>query len=205
MHQFLEDLAPLQHVHASFADWERAHHRADFVATCAFPGSHPVRHILADMARDLIEHRYMADEVIREVARRHGDFRTWVNGFFFENSKDWFQSGGDKYWDCPAISFGRGIKRSRTLRLAGFASLHAMETSGKRFAEAVTRLVEHKRPKTKPNLVKKQKLIETDCGKLGRQLERIQVNSRDRMDLLLCQLRRGVPSTVGVTVLNFVL
>ena len=205
MHQFLEDLAPLQHVHASFADWERAHHRADLFATCAFPDSHPVRHILADMARDLIEHRYMADEVIREVARCHSEFRTWVNGFFFGNSKDWFQSGGDKYWDCPAISFGRGTQRSRTLRLAGFGSLHALETSGERFAETVARLVEHKRPKTKPNLVKKQKLFEQDCGKLGRQLERIQVIPRTRMNVLLCLLRDGVPSTVGVTVLDFLL
>ena len=88
MEQFLEDLAPLQRVHARFAAFERAKHRAEFYATCAFPDSHPLRQLLADMGRDLVDHRYIADEVIRGIARDHGDFRTWVNGFFFENSKD---------------------------------------------------------------------------------------------------------------------
>lgn len=91
MHKFIKDLAPLQHVHATFAEWERARHRADFFARCAFPDSHPVKQILADMGHDLLEHRYVADEVVRDVAWHHGDFRTWVNGFFFEDPKDWFQ------------------------------------------------------------------------------------------------------------------
>ena len=203
MHKFIEDLAPLQHVHASFAEWERARHRADFFATCAFPDSHPVKQILADMGRDLLEHRYAADELIREVAKRHGDFRTWVNGFFFEHPKDWFQSRGDKYWDCPTISFGRGVKRSHTLRLAGLGSLRAMETGGRRFAEAVTHLVEQKRPKSKPNLVKKQKLFEKDCRRLGRQLGRTQVDQRDRLNVLLCLRRGGLPATAGQLVSQF--
>ena len=203
MHQFLEDLAPLQHVHATFAEWERARHRADFFATCAFPDSHPVKRILADMDYDLLEHRYVADEVVRDVARHHGDFRTWVNGFFFEDPKDWFQPRGDKYWDCPSISFGRGVKRSHTLRLAGLGSLREMETGGKRFAEAGAHLVQQKRPKSKPDLVKKQKLFEKDCRRLEGQLGRTQVDRRDRMNVLLCLGRQGLPAPAGALVLRF--
>lgn len=203
MQQIIEDLAPLQQVHARFAEWERARHRADFFATCAFPDSHPVRRILADMGHDLLEHRYMADEAVREIARRHGEFRTWVNGFFFEHPKDWFQSGGDIYWDCPAISFGRGVKRSNTLRLAGLGSLRAMEARGEQFAEAVAHLVEQKRPKSKPNLVKRQKLFERDCRRLETQLGRTQIDRGDRMNVLLCLRRRGLPVTAGAFVLQF--
>ena len=78
-----------------------------------------------------------------------------------------------------------------------------METGGKRFAEAVAHLVEQTRPKSKPNLVKKQKLFEKDCRRLDRQLGRTQVDRRDRLNVLLCLRRGGLPTTAGALVLRF--
>ena len=203
MHPFLEELVPLKRVHAHFANWERAKHRADFFATIAFPDSHPLRRLLVDMGRDLDDHRWAADLTIHDVKKRYGDFRTCVNGYFFEDSGGWFDNGQDIYSDCPKISFGRGIRRSHELDLAGVASLHDLETSGKDFANAVNRLVEHVRPKSKGNLVKRTKLFKKDCQRLGRHLKRTKVCNQDCINVLLCLGRKGVPGPVATTVLKY--
>lgn len=203
MHPFLEELIPLQGVHAHFANWERAKHRAEFFATIAFPDSHPMRRLLIDMGRDLDDHRWAADLTIHDIRKRYGDFRTCVNGYFFEDSGEWFEYGRDIYFDCPKISFGRGVRRSHELYLAGVASLHDLETCGKRFATAVNCLVDTVRPKAKGNLLKRTKLFEKDCRRLERQLHRVKVCPRDRMHVLLCLGRKGVPGPVGTVVLKY--
>ena len=95
MHPFLEELIPLKRIHAHFANWERAKHRADFFATIAFPDSHPLRRLLVDMGRDLDDHRWAADLTIHDIRKRYGDFRTCVNGYLFEDSREWFENGQD--------------------------------------------------------------------------------------------------------------
>ncbi len=203
MHPFLEKLLPLKWVHAHFANWERAKHRADFFATIAFPDSHPLRRVLCDLGRDLDDHCWAADLTIHDVRKRYGDFRTHVNGHFFEDSCEWFQNGQDIYYDCPSISFGRGIRRSHKLYLAGVASLHDLERSGRGFANAVNQLVEKVRPKSKPNLLRKAKLFDKDCQRLDRQLKRIKICNRDRINVLLCLGRQGMPGPLGGLVLDF--
>ena len=205
MHPILHDLPSLRRAHAHFADWERAKHRAQFFAKVGFPDSHPLRHAVDQVGRDLEEHRWAADLTIAEVARKHGDFRAHVNGFFFEDATDWFQSGKDIYWDCPDIVFGRGVKRNSELYLAGVASLHDLETSGRGFIEAVGALVERARPESKRNLVRTAKVFDKDCQRLERQLKRVKVCPRDRWDALLCLQRKGLPSALGKSVLEFLM
>ncbi len=103
MHPLLDELVPIKRVHAHFAKWERAKHRAELFAKVAFPDSHPLRRLLDDLALDLEDHRWAADLTIHDVAKRYGDFRTWVNGCFFEGATEWLQNGQEIYWDCPSI------------------------------------------------------------------------------------------------------
>ena len=203
MHPFLEELIPIKRAHAHFANWERAKHRAEFFCKNRFPDSHPLRRVLDDITRELDDHRWAVGITIRDVAKRYGDFRTFVNGCFFEDAADWFRNGQYIYWDCPSISFGRGIRRSHELYIAGVASFHDVERSGHGFLEAVNDLVEKVRPKSKPNLVRKTKLFDKDCQRLGRQLRRIKVCPRDRIQVLLCLRRKGLPGPLGGAVLGF--
>ena len=119
------------------------------------------------------------------------------------NPTDWFQNGQDIYWDCPSISFGRGIRRSNKLYLAGVASIHDIERSGRGFIEAVNNLVEKARPKSKKNIVRTAKLFDKDCQRLERQLKRVKICPRDRLEVLLCLRRKGLPNALGGTVLDF--
>ena len=84
-----------------FANWERAKHRADFFAKIGFPDSHPLRHTIGQLSRDLEAHRVAADQKVAEIARKHGDFCLCVDGHYFERATDWFRSGKEIYWDCP--------------------------------------------------------------------------------------------------------
>lgn len=203
MHPFLQDLIPFRTVHAYFADWERAKHRAYFFSAIGFPDSHPLRQILENVSMDLEEHRWAADAAMAEVRRKHGDFRTYVNGYFFENSSDWFKSGKQIYWDCPAISFGKGVRRDNSLYLAGVASIHDLEASGRRFIEAVDCLVEKARPQSKIALVKSSRTFDKDCRRLERHLKRVKVCARDRINVLLCLQRKGVPAVLAPRVLSY--
>ena len=74
MHPIVHELLPIRDVHAHFANWERAKHRADFFAKIGFPDSHPLRHTIEQLSGDLEVHRRTADQTIAEIARKHGDF-----------------------------------------------------------------------------------------------------------------------------------
>ncbi len=203
MHPIVQELLPIHLAHAHFANWERAKYRAEFFAKIGFPDSHPLRHAVDQISRDLEEHRSAADRTVAEIVRKYGDFWTLVNGSYFEDATDWFRSGNDIYWDCPDIVFGRGVRRSNKLYLAGIASIHDLETSGRAFIAAVDNLTETAPPKTKRDLVRTSELFDKDCQRLERQLKRIKVCPRDRLDVLLCLQRIGVPNAVGLSVMAF--
>ena len=132
------ELLPIQSAHAHWLDWERAKHRADFFSTIGFPNSHPLRVALRQASRDLEQHRWAADVTITDLAREHGAFSAQVNGYHFEKAADWFRSA-DGYSDCPKIRIGKHVRRSNYLFLAGVASIHDVERSGRAFAESVTK------------------------------------------------------------------
>ena len=203
MHQISRELQPIRDVHARFANWERAKHRADFFAKIGFPDSHPLRHAVDQIGRDLEVHRRAADQTIAEIARKYGDFSLYVNGHYFEGATDWFRSGKQMYWDCPDIVFSKGVRRCNKLYLAGVASIHDLETSGRAFITAIENLSEIVPPKAKRDLVRIAKTFDKDCQRLERQLKRIKVCPRDRLDVLLCLQRVGVPNAVGRSVLAF--
>ena len=203
MHPILQDLLPIRIVHEHFADWERAKHRAYFFSAIGFPDSHPLRKIVDSIGMDLEEHRCAADAVVAEVRRKHGEFRTHVNGHFFEHSSDWFKGGEQIYWDCPGISFGKGVRRNNSLHLAGVASIHDLEVSGRRFIEAVDCLVEQARPEAKTGLVKTKREFDKDCRRLACHLKRVKVCARDRINVLLCLQRKGLPAALAPCVLRY--
>ena len=203
MHPIVHELLPIRLVHARFANWERAKHRADFFAKVGFPDSHPLRHAVDQTNRNLEEHRCAADRTVAEIVRKYSDFRILVYGSYFEDATDWFRSGNVIYWDCPDIVFERGVRRCNKLYLAGVASIHDLETSGRAFIAAVENLSETVPPKAKRDLVRIAKTFDKDCQRLERQLKRIKVCPRDRLDVLLCLQRVGVPNAVGRSVLAF--
>ncbi len=95
------------------------------------------------------------------------------------------------------------MRRSNELYLAGVASLHDLETSGRGFIEAVGALVERARPESKRNLVRTSKMFDKDCRRLERQLKRVKVCQRDCLDVLLCLRQKGLPGGLGDQVLAF--
>ena len=95
------------------------------------------------------------------------------------------------------------MRRCNKLYLAGVASIHDLETSGRAFIAAVENLSETVPPKAKRDLVRIAKTFDKDCQRLERQLKRIKVCPRDRLDVLLCLQRVGVPNAVGRSVLAF--
>ena len=116
MHPIVHELLPIRDVHAHFANWELAKHRADFFAKIGFPDSHPLRHTIDQLSRDLDVHRRAADRTIAEIARTYGDFCLYVNGHYLEGATDWFRSGKEIYWDCPDIVFSKGVRRCNNNR-----------------------------------------------------------------------------------------
>ena len=204
MHPIVHELVPIRALHAHFANWERAKHRADFFAKIGFPDSHPLRHTIEQLCRDLEAPRRAADQTISEIARKYGDFCIYENGQYFEGATDWFRSGNEIYRDCPAIAFGKGVRRCNKLYLAGVASIHELETSGRAFiAAAVENLADAVPSEAKRNLVRTAKTFDKDCQRLERQLKRVKVCPQDRLDVMLCLQRQGVPSAVGQLVLRF--
>ena len=203
MHLIMQELLPIRLAHVHFANWERARHRADFFAKVSFPDSHPIRAVVDATARDLEDYRCAADVTIANVARKNGDFRCVVNGYFFEDATEWFQSGTSIYRDCPEISFGKGVRRRNKLNLAGLASFHELEVSGKCFIDAVNMLLDVARPTDKGKLVRNKKLFDKDCVRLETQLKRVKVCERDVVGALLCLRRKGLPNGIGKAVLAF--
>ena len=107
------------------------------------------------------------------------------------------------YRDCPDIVFSKGVRRCNRLYLAGVASIHDLETTGRAFIAAVANLSDIMPPKAKRELVRTAQTFDKDCQRLERQLKRVKVCPQDRLDVLLCLQRKGVPSVVGRSVLEF--
>ena len=87
--------------------------------------------------------------------------------------------------------------------LAGVASIHDVKRSGRAFADAVTHIVSKARPKAKDNLVRKAKVFDKDCQKLERALKQVKVCAQDRVELLMCLHRKGLPSPIARAVFEF--
>ena len=126
-----------------------------------------------------------------------------MNGHYFEGATHWFRSGIEIYQDCPDIVFSRGVRRCNKLYLAGVASIHDLETSGRAFIAAAESPAETVPPKAKRDLVRTAETFDKDCQRLERQLKRVKVCPHDRLDVLLCLQRKGVPNAVGLSVLSF--
>ena len=196
------------HPPCSCTFWERAKHRAEFYAKVGFPDSHPLRHAVDQISRDLEGHRCAADRTVAEIVRKYGEFWTLVNGSYFEDATDWFRSGNDIYWDCPDIVFGRGVRRSNKLYLAGVASIHDLEMSGRAFIAAVDNLAETAPPKAKRDLVRTAEVFDKDCQRFGAATEaRQSVRARSPGHFAVPPARRRAEraGSVGVRVhcLNF--
>ena len=116
---------------------------------------------------------------------------------------DWFRSGKEIYRDCPEVVFSKGVRRCNKLYLAGVASIHDLEMSGRAFIAAVENLTETVPPKAKRDLVRTAETFDKDCQRLERQLKRVKVCPQDRLEVLLCLQRKSVPSVVGRSVLAF--
>ena len=196
------ELLPIQSAHAHFVNWERAKHRAEFFATISFPDSHPLRVALRQVSRDLEQHRWAADVTITDLAREHGAFSAQVNGYHFEKAADWFRSA-DGYSDCPKIRIGKHVRRNKSLFLAGVASIHDVERSGRAFAKSVTQIVSRVRPRAKENLVRTSKLFDKDCRRLERALQQVKVCPRDCAEVLLCLQCKGLPAPLATGILEF--
>ena len=155
-----------------------------------------MRQVIDRIGNDLEEHRFAAADAVARVAKEHGEFRTIVNGHYFEDSSDWFQAGQQSYWDCPGISFGKGVRRCNELYLAGVASIRDLELAGRGFVNAVSGVVGNANTRAKRSLVATSKLFDKDCRRLDKHLKRIKVHRRDCLEVLLCLHRQGLPGGV---------
>ena len=127
------DFLPLATAHKYFARWEQTSHRAHVFAVIHFPDSHPFRRALADAVADLESVRFEAECSLSTIVGKHGGFRGIVNGFFFENGEtDLSKKDPKRYWDCPEDRFGKGVKRSRIMPLAGLVCIQLLGTCGQR-------------------------------------------------------------------------
>ena len=57
-------------------------------------------------------------------------------------------------------------------------------------------------PKAKRDLVRTAETFDKDCQRLQRHLKRVKVCPQDRLDVLLCLQRKGVPNVIGWSVLT---
>ena len=98
------------------------------------------------------------------------------------------------------------MRRGNKLYLAGVTFIHDLETSGRAFiAAALENLAEAVPSKARRDLVRTARTFDKDCQRLERQLKLVKVCPRDRLDVLLCLRRKGVPSAVGRLVLGFLM
>ena len=197
----LADLETFVATHRRFADWERARHRADFVAKLGFPDSHPLRHIVDALSNGLDDCRWSAEVHLAKFAQQHGEIRGIVNGWYFSSTNEWFERG-ERYWDCPRISFGRGAQRSKMLDLVGIASLHDLEITGNNFMAAVDALREKSK---KRKLTHTQKSFSKGVTRLEKQLKRVKVYPQEKVGVLLSLRRAGLPTETGRIILGFLL
>ena len=203
MRRFFDELAPLLITQAAFVNWEAAKYRANDHAKVSFPESHPLRRVFAQTAKALENHRWSAELAVFAVAEKYGDFRVHAHGLVLNEPAEWFRPREILYFDQSGALFSKGSRRSKQILLAGLHSMHELEASGRCFINAVHKLVDRVRPKAKRDLVRTAKLFDKDCRRLAKELARVQVSMRDRMDVLLCLQRRGLPCVLGQSVLMY--
>jgi hypothetical protein len=198
------DFASLATAHLHFTRWERVRHRARTFATIFYPDSHPFRLAVDNLCNDLETVRYEAEVCLHRIVREHGAFRGVVNGYYFENPEDnLFKSDAQRYHDCPEYVFGKGIKRSKVMPLAGIGSIHVLEASGRSFLIAAERLVEATTPRGKRQLDRTAKVFESNCKRVDRQLKRVKVDPAQKDHAMLCLLHVGMPKESAYLVLSF--
>ena len=200
----MDDLASLAHTHWEFAHWQRVRHRAKTFALISFPDSHPLRKAVEDICVDLDPVQYQANRCLHEVVKKRGPFHAAVNGWWFDDLEEQlFKSNPQWYHDCPEISMGRNIRRDHELPLFRLASLHCVETRGRAFLEAAGKLVEATIPEAKKRLHSVSKVFEKDCRRVKRQLKRVRVCSKLKLEVLLCLHRWGIPGGNAWFVLEY--
>ena len=197
----LKQLDSLVTVHRHFVRWERVKHRAQTIAIIEFPDSHPFRRAVDSICNDLEECRLRADACSILFLQEYGAFRGFINGFFFDSPSKMFQVDENKYWDCPEYRISTDCQRKKIMNLTELAYIHILETSGRSFLEAVCTNLNDCASKRK--LDQTTKLFDKDCQRIQRQLKRIKICSKQKMGLLLCLLRVGLPSGVSTMILQF--
>ena len=195
----LADLELFVVTHARFARWECARHRADFAAKLFFPDSHPLRNIVDDLANCLDDCRWSAEMHLVVFAQQYGEIRGIVNGWYFDSTDEWFRRS-DRYWDCPDIMVGKGVRRTKIVDLAGLDSLRQLECRGKNFMHAVDVLRDNSKRR---RLTHTSKTFNKGVARLENQLKRVKVCPREKMGVLLCLQRAGLPTETGRIVLGF--
>ena len=102
-------------------------------------------------------------------AQQYGEIRGIVNGWYFDSTDEWFRRS-DKYWDCPDIMVGKGVRRTKIVDLAGLDSLRQLECRGKSFMHAVDVLRDNSKRR---RLTHTSKTFNTGVARLETQLKRI--------------------------------
>ena len=192
----LAELERLVATHRHFANWESARHRANFAAKLFFPDSHPLRQIVDGLANGLDDCRWSAEMHLAVFAQQYGEIRGIVNGWYFDSTDEWFRRS-DRYWDCPDIMVGKGVRRTKIVDLAGLDSLRELEGCGKSFVDVLRDNSRRRR------LTHTSKTFNKGVARLGNQLKLVKVCPRERLGVLLCLQRAGLPTETGRIVLGF--
>ena len=201
------DFASLATAHLHFYRWQRARHRARNYALISFPDNHPLRQAVDALCSDLDSVDNEMQGCAATITGRHGGIRGIVNGFWFESEETLFKQDAQRYHDCPQYQFGRGIRRRKVLPLGGVASIHDLENTGQSLLVAARTLAEAAAQPgggAQKRLDCTRKVFARDCRQVLRQLKRVEVDSQQKSDVLLCLQRAGLPRENAALVLAFV-
>ena len=202
--KFKRDFASLAAAHLHFARWERVRHRAKTVALISFPHNHPLRLAVDTLCGDLEAVRCEVEGCLLRITKKHGTFRTWMNGHFFESPEaDLFKSSAERYHDCPEYVIGPSIARRKILPLAGASSIHVLEPAGKSFLAAASLLVAETKPEAKRRLDQTAKTFDHGVRRVQRQLKRVKVNPQHKIHVLLCLRRLGLANENAHIILDY--
>ena len=198
------DFASLAAAHLHFARWERVRHRAKTVALISFPHNHPLRLAVDTLCGDLEAVRCEVEGCLLRITKRHGTFRTWMNGHFFKSPEaDLFKSSDARYHDCPEYVIGPSIARRKILPLAGASSIHVLEPAGKSFLAAASLLVAETKPEAKRRLDQTAKTFDHGVRRVQRQLKRGKVNPQHKIHVLQCLRRLGLANEHAHIILDY--
>ena len=87
--------------------------------------------------------------------------------------------------------------------LAEIACMHTLETSGRSLIAAVSKLAEGPHTSSKRFLDETTKVFEKDCQRIQRQLKRIKICPKQKVAVLLCLQRVGLPRETSTTILQY--